>query len=225
MDKKNCIVIAAGGTGGHVFPSIGLANYLMKDYDIEIFTDERGIKYLNNHKNIKIKKITSSRVFSKNIIYFIIGIVKVFLSIIFSIILLIKLKPKLIIGMGGYSSFPVCLSGFFLKIPIFIYENNLVIGRANKILLPFSKKILVSTNSIQGIDNKYKNKISHIGFLLRDNILGLKNTNLEVTKNNLSILVIGGSQSAKVFGEQIPEVIEECNEKGIKFNVYHQCLE
>ncbi len=225
MDKKNCIVIAAGGTGGHVFPSIGLANYLMKDYDIEIFTDERGIKYLNNHKNIKIKKITSSRVFGKNIIYFIIGIVKVFLSIIFSVILLIKHKPKLIIGMGGYSSFPVCLSGFFLKIPIFIYENNLVIGRANKILLPFSKKILVSTNSIQGIDNKYKNKISHIGFLLRDNILGVKNTNLEVTNNNLSILVIGGSQSAKVFGEQIPKVIEECNKKGIKFNVYQQCLE
>ena len=225
MGKKNCIIIAAGGTGGHVFPSISLANYLMKDYDIEIFTDERGIKYLNNHKNIKIKKINSSRVFGKNIIYFTIGIVKVFLSIIFSIILLIKRKPKLIIGMGGYSSFPVCLSGFFLKIPIFIYENNLVIGRANKILLPFSKKILVSTNSIQGINIKYKNKISYIGFLLRDNILGVKNTNLEVTNNNLSILVIGGSQSAKVFGEQIPKVIEECNKKGIKFNVYQQCLE
>ena len=225
MNKKNCIVIAAGGTGGHVFPSISLANYLMKDYDIEIFTDERGIKYLNNHKNINVKKITSSRVFGKNIVYFIIGMVKVFLSIIFSIILLIKRKPKLIIGMGGYSSFPVCLSGFFLKIPVFIYENNLIIGRANKILLPFSKKILVSTNSIQGIDNKYKNKISHIGFLLRDNILGVKKTDLLVTKNNLSILVIGGSQSAKVFGEQIPEVIEECNKKGIKFNVYQQCLE
>ena len=84
---------------------------------------------------------------------------------------------------------------------------------------------MVSTNSIQGIDNKYKNKITHIGFLLRDNILGVKNTNLETTKNNLSILVIGGSQSAKVFGEQIPEVIEECNKKGIKFNVYQQCLE
>ena len=139
MNNKNCIVIAAGGTGGHVFPSIGLANYLKKAYGIEIFTDERGIKYFNNYKNIRIKKITSSRVFNKNIIYFIIGIIKVFLSIISSMILLIKLKPKLIIGMGGYSSFPVCLSGFFLKIPIFIYENNLVIGRANKILLPFSQ--------------------------------------------------------------------------------------
>ena len=87
------------------------------------------------------------------------------------------------------------------------------------------QKILVSTNSIQGIDKKYKNKISHIGFLLRENILGVKTINLDVSKNNLSILIIGGSQSAKVFGEQIPEVIEECIKKGIKFNVYQQCLE
>ena len=65
MDKKNCIVIAAGGTGGHVFPSIGLANYLMKDYDIEIFTDERCIKYLNNHKNIKIKKLIQAEFLAK----------------------------------------------------------------------------------------------------------------------------------------------------------------
>ena len=225
MNNKNCIVIAAGGTGGHVFLSIGLANYLKKDYDIEIVTDERGIKYFHNYKNIRTKKITSSRIFNKNIIYFIIGITKVFLSIISSMIFLIKLKPKLIIGMGGYSSFPVCLSGFFLKIPIFIYENNLVIGRANKILLPFSKKILVSTSNIQGINKKYKNKISHIGFLLRDNLLVERNINLEVTKNNLSVLIIGGSQSAKVFGEQIPEVIKECYKKRVKFNIYQQCLE
>ena len=65
--------------------------------------------------------------------------------------LLIKCKPKLIIGMGGYSSFPVCLSGFFLKIPIIIYETNLVLGRANKILLPFSKK----TYSISSQDTSF----------------------------------------------------------------------
>ena len=65
MDKKNCIVIAAGGTGGHVFPSICLANYLMKDYDIEIFTDERGTKYLNTHKNIKIKKLLQAEFLTK----------------------------------------------------------------------------------------------------------------------------------------------------------------
>ena len=225
MDNKNCIIIAAGGTGGHVFPSIGLANYLNKDYYVEIFTDERGIKYFDNYNKIKTRKITSSRVFNKNIIYFILGIIKVFLSIISSLKLLRKIKPKLIIGMGGYSSFPVCLSAYFLRIPIFIYENNLVIGRANKILLPFAKKILVSTKSIQGINKKYGHKINYIGFLLRNNILALRNKNLEIGKHNLSILVIGGSQSAKVFGEQIPEVMKICHKNAIKFNIFQQCLD
>ena len=56
------------------------------------------------------------------------GIIKIFLSTISSIILLNRSKPKLIVGMGGYASFSVCLAGGFLKIPIIIYENNLVIG-------------------------------------------------------------------------------------------------
>ena len=60
--------------------------------------------------------------------------------------------------MGGYSSFPVCLSGYLLKIPIIIYENNLVIGRANKFLLPLSKKILVSNESIGVLKKNIKIK-------------------------------------------------------------------
>ena len=61
MNIKNKIVIATGGTGGHVFPSISLANFLTNYYNIEIFTDERGLKYLKNDKNLKIKKIASSK--------------------------------------------------------------------------------------------------------------------------------------------------------------------
>ena len=75
-------------------------------------------------------------------------------SILRSFIFLYASRPNLVFGMGGYSSFPVCLSGYLLKIPIIIYENNLVIGRANKFLLPLSKKILVSNESIEGIKKK-----------------------------------------------------------------------
>ena len=225
MSTKNKIVIATGGTGGHVFPSISLANFLINDYNIEIFTDQRGLKYLENDKNFKIRKIASSRVFNKNIIYIFVGVIKVFLSTISSFILLIKSKPKLIVGMGGYASFSVCLAAYFLKIPIIIYENNLVIGRANKLLLPLVKKILVSTNSITGIKKKYNFKVSLTGFLLRNKIFNLKRNNTEIKQNNLSILIMGGSQSAKIFGEEIPKIIKKCHNFGIKFNIYQQCME
>ena len=225
MSGKNKIIIAAGGTGGHVIPAISLANFLKKNYGVEIFTDDRGIQYLESNQTLKIKKILSSKVSNKNIFYFIVGIIKLFLSIISSLKSLIKLKPKLIIGMGGYSSFAVCLSGYLLRIPILVYENNLVIGRANKFLLPFSKKILVSTNSVQGINAKYKSKIIFTGFFLRNNIFDIHQKRSINSNNELSILIMGGSQSAKVFGDEIPEIIKKCYANDIKFNVYQQCLD
>ena len=72
--------------------------------------------------------------------------------------------------MGGYSSFPICIAGFLLRIPIIIYENNLIIGRANKFLLPIVKKIMLSTKNTTGIDPKYNEKLFICGYILKDNI-------------------------------------------------------
>tara|TARA_Y100001970_G_scaffold178498_1_gene217358 strand:+ start:1174 stop:2265 length:1092 start_codon:yes stop_codon:yes gene_type:complete len=225
MKSKKIVVIATGGTGGHIFPSLSLAHYLCKEHEIEIFTDERGSKFLQNDQNFKIKKILSSQIFSRNIFFIINGFFKFFISIMLSLKLLINIKPKLIIGMGGYSSFPVCLSGYLLKIPIIIYENNLIIGRANKFLLPFSKKILVSNESIEGIKEKYKNKIFFTGYFIRDKIFKITKEKPIIDKRNLSVLIIGGSQSAKIFGDEIPKVIKKCHDKGISFNLFQQCLD
>ena len=224
-ENKKTIVIATGGTGGHIFPSVSLSSFLSDEYHVEFITDERGLKYLGSQKNLKVNVVSSSRIFSKSVFKIFISSIKIFFSIISSLKLLIKLKPKLVVGMGGYSSFAVCLSAYVLKIPILIYENNLVIGRANRFLLPLSKKILVSTENIEGIRKKYKNKIFFSGYLLRKEILDLKKKKSEINKKELSILIMGGSQSAKVFGEQLPEVIKKCTDNGIKFNIYQQCLD
>ena len=56
--------------------------------------------------------------------------------------------------MGGYSSFPICIAAYILKIKFIIYENNLIIGKANKILLPFAKKILVSYKDLESSSEK-----------------------------------------------------------------------
>ena len=76
-------------------------------------------------------------------------------------------RPQIVIGMGGYSSFPVCLAAFFLRVPVFIYENNLVIGRANRFLLPIARKILVSSKDIRGINFKNNKKVFFCGYLIR----------------------------------------------------------
>ena len=157
-DNKK-ILISTGGTGGHIFPSLSLAEFLKTNHKVEIVTDKRGLRYLSEYKQIKIKIINSDTVFKKNIFKVFIGIIKIIYSFVFSFFSMINSRPQLIIGMGGYSSFPICIAGYCLRIPILIYENNLVLGRANKTLLPLANKILVANKSIQGVNSKYSKKI------------------------------------------------------------------
>ena len=224
--EKKKILIATGGTGGHIFPSLSLADFLKKKYHVEIVTDKRGLKYLSNHEKINIRTINSDTIFGKNIFKLCLGVIKIILSIFFSIFSMIRLRPKLIIGMGGYSSFPVCVAGYCLRIPIIIYENNLIIGRTNKFILPIARKILVSSKNIEGVKSKYSNKIFVSGYLIRSKILNLKKENSQkVEKKILTILIMGGSQSAKIFGEILPNIMTKCFQNGINLRIYQQCLD
>ena len=91
--------------------------------------------------------------------------------------------------------------------------------------MPLSKKILVSNESIEGIKKKYKNKIFFTGYFIREKIFKIIKKKPLTNKENLSILIIGGSQSAKIFGDEIPKVIKKCRDEGIFFNLFQQCLD
>ena len=139
MIKKKKIIIATGGTGGHVFPALSLSEYLKNNFNIEIFSDKRGLKYFENKENIR--RVSAGTIFQKNLFKAILNLGKIIFSIIDSFFYLKKIKPDVVFGMGGYSSFPVCVASYLLKIPIIIYENNLILGRTNRVLLPLVKKI------------------------------------------------------------------------------------
>ena len=166
MIKKK-ILIATGGTGGHVFPAYSLANSLKGDYNVILTTDKRGLNYLKNYKNIAFKIIHSSPLIKKNFLSFLLFLIIIFFSIIKSLVYLILNRPAIVLGMGGYSSFPLCIAASILRIKFVIYENNLIIGKANKFLLPFAKKIFVSYKDLEGISDKYSNKVFQIGNLVR----------------------------------------------------------
>ena len=89
MTKKNKILIATGGTGGHIFPAYSLANYFIKNnYNVKITIDNRGLKYLKNHENLDLIKIPSSPLIKKNMLKFLFSLFVVFSSILKSLIFL-----------------------------------------------------------------------------------------------------------------------------------------
>ena len=224
--KKRKIVIATGGTGGHIFPAYSLARYFIeKKQPVEIVTDKRGFKYLQKYQDLNITINNSTTIFKKNIIKKIYSFIIILFSFFKGLIFLNKTKPKLVFGMGGYSSFPICLASKILKIPFIIYENNLITGKANKYLLPIAYKIFVAYPEVHGINKKYKSKIFLTGNILRKEIFDFNKDNKKLNNDILSILVLGGSQAAKAFGELLPNIFKKCLESGIKLKIYQQCTE
>ena len=226
MTKKK-ILIATGGTGGHIYPAYSLAKYLMnKNYFVEITTDNRGLKYLKDYKELNLINVNSSSLNKKSVLKFLLSLIIIAYTTVQSFFLLILKRPSIIFGMGGYSSFPICMAASILRIKFIIYENNLIIGKANKYLLPFAKKIFVSYNELEGISEKNKKKVYEIGNIIRKEILEF---NKDITKKNilneLKILVLGGSQAAKIFAEELPQTFEKLKNYKLPIKVFQQCQE
>ncbi len=224
MTKKIKALIVAGGTGGHVFPGINLASFLIeKNYNVKIITDKRGYKFFNENDKKNVSAFLSSPLIKKNFLFLIFSLLLIFISILRSLIFLLFYRPNIIFGMGGYASFPICIAAAILRIKFIIYENNLIIGRANKKLLPYAERILVSTKKLEGISSKYNFKITEVGNIINKRIINFSFIS-KTKKRELNILVLGGSQAAKIFAEILPKIFKECSEIGIPIKIIQQCL-
>ena len=172
MTKK--IIFSTGGTGGHIFPAINLMKHFFdKGYEVLLVTDTRGNSFIKNYSEFKSYILKSETLTNKNFFKKILSSLVIFYSIIRSIIILKKEKPDLIFGFGGYVSFPICFASKFFNIPLVIYENNMVLGRANKYLSLFSKKILVAKKITKNFPEKYKDKTYEVGPILNKNIINI----------------------------------------------------
>ena len=226
MTKKK-ILIATGGTGGHVFPAYSLASYLEnKDYKVKLTSDKRGLSYLKDYKRFNLISISSSPLLKNNIFNFLSSITAIVFSTIKSFFLLLIQRPAIVFGMGGYSSFPVCIAASILRIKFVIYENNLILGKANKYLLPFANKIFVAYKDLEGVSEKHKKKVIEIGNIVREQIINSTTYNLNFKNfDSIKILILGGSQAARVFADELPEIFVKLKKSKFSIKIYQQCQE
>tara|TARA_Y100000590_G_scaffold426594_1_gene535865 strand:- start:8246 stop:9325 length:1080 start_codon:yes stop_codon:yes gene_type:complete len=221
---KNKIIFSAGGTGGHIFPAINLMkHFYQKGYEVLLVTDKRGENFIKNHSEFKYYILKTSTTTNKNFLKKIVSSLIILYSLLKSFLFLKKEKPDLIFGLGGYVSFPICFVSKFLNLPLVIYENNMVLGRANRYLAWFSKKIFLSKNIIKYFPEKYKKKIHEVGPIINKNIINYKISEKQYNNENFSILVLGGSQGAKIFGEVIPSAIKLLKDEGYEIKIIQQC--
>jgi len=202
------ILISTGGSGGHVIPALNFYDHLKNDFDVSLYTDTRGAKYIP--KEIKKTIFDVKKIQEKKYLFFL----KIFflsISFVKSLIHLSRNKFDIVISTGGYMSLPIILAAAIFRKKIFLFEPNSIIGRSNKLLLRFSNKIFCYDKKLLGLNKKYIHKIVEISPIL-NRCFYKKNKN-ENNDDILRILIIGGSQASLFFSNNLKNEIVQISKK------------
>ena len=198
--KKKCVFVA-GGTGGHINAAISMAE-VFEDYETYFLSGTRYLDY-QLFKNLNVKHLNSSPLRTKNPFKFIVSIIrniKVFFEILsfYS-----KEKPDFAVGAGGYICGPTLLAGKLMGVPIFIIEQNAVMGLTNRLLSKVSDLVFTNFEVTKGFNNLNS---YCLGNPIRANIQFSKNT---VNEEEINILVFGGSLGATQINKAVQNLLKK----------------
>ncbi len=227
MSDKGLIVLAAGGTGGHVFPAEALARELQgRGYRLALLTDKRGDVYGGALGEMETHQVRAGGIAGKGPIAKLKSIVKLALGTLQARGLLKRLAPKAVVGFGGYASIPTMMAASLAGFPTVLHEQNAILGRANRLLASRVAAIAVSFPDNRGIPASAEAKVTHTGMPVRDAILKLRGTPYPSFTDNrpLEVMVLGGSQGARVLSDVIPDAVAKLSDElKARLHLTQQC--
>ncbi len=207
------ILFVAGGTGGHIYPAISVYNRLKEmsfgnDIDV-VFVSSKRKRELTIYSSYGIKpiQIDVAGIPRKISFELFVRLLKIFLSIFIALLIVVKLKPKLIFTTGGYIAFPFSVASFIMRVPLFIHEQNVKMGLANRVSSIFAKKIFVSwEETLQSLGGYLKGKSYLTGVPIRFKEYSESDVMTFRDKYNISfdkmvVLVLGGSLGSELLCE------------------------
>ena len=207
-------LISAAGTGGHVFPALEFGKECIKNnHEVIWIGTKTGIEKRVVPHNIKLLTIPMSGFRGKNLILKIFSLIGLIASIFKSIFYLQKNKIDYVVCFGGYISLPVGLSAWICRKPLFLHEQNAIIGTSNNALKKFSKIIFLGFS----INEPFTKKMMLVGNPIRQS-----KDSASVTQQHESprVYVTGGSQGSEFINKNIPKALNSLN---IPLEVKHQC--
>ncbi|MFQ5786520.1 MAG: undecaprenyldiphospho-muramoylpentapeptide beta-N-acetylglucosaminyltransferase [Thermodesulfobacteriota bacterium] len=214
------IIIAGGGTGGHIYPAISIADEILRrnPYNKILFIcTKNGFgsdKILN--EGYKLEYISSRGIVGKGLIESIVGATYAIKGVYDSFRIISKFKPNVVIGVGGYVSGPVVIATSLHFKPAVICEQNSIPGLTNRILAIFAKRVFATFDESKKYFPKVKTRV--LGNPIRNQILAVKKT--RKTKDRLIVLIFGGSQGAHKLNISLPKAFGILGRKDI--NIIHQ---
>lgn len=212
-ESDKVVFLATGGTGGHIMPAITIAKKLKKEgIRPIIIADEKYRKFKNLAEDIEFQIIQASSI-KKNPKAFFVSLFTIFRGFLRSLFLIAKYKPALVLGFGGYASFPILRAAKFKNIKIALHEQNSYMGKVNKVLSKNATFIATSYPETYGVKYEAMQNVEFTGNPIREEIKDLCDDKFAVPNfdkgDKLNILIVGGSGGARFMSKNISEALLE----------------
>lgn len=217
MTVNKRLMVMAGGTGGHVFPALAVANYLMqRGWQVRwLGTADRMEAQLVPKQGIEIDFIRISGIRGKGLLAWLLAPVRIVAAWHRAKILMKRFRPDVVLGMGGYVSGPGGLAAWSLGIPLVLHEQNGIAGLTNKWLAKIASKLMQAfPGTLDGADV--------VGNPLRESMLNVPPVSARFAERTgpVRVLVVGGSQGARILNQTLPQVAAQL---GGQVTIWHQC--
>lgn len=206
------VLLAAGGTGGHIFPAEALADALSKrGIKLAFVTDRRGAAYEGVLARLPTYRVAAGGLAGRSLKNGIVAVGCLVLGMFQAFLLLRRLRPAMVVGFGSYLSVPPLGVAQLLRISTVIHEQNAVLGRANKLLAVHATRIATAFVHVEGLSEDDEPRTTRTGNPVRPAITALSTEPYSEPKPQgpLNILVLGGSQGATVFADVVPAAITQ----------------
>jgi UDP-N-acetylglucosamine--N-acetylmuramyl-(pentapeptide) pyrophosphoryl-undecaprenol N-acetylglucosamine transferase len=205
------VLLAAGGTGGHLFPAEALAAVLARrGIAVDLATDDRAERYGRTFPARHVHLIASATVRGRNPVALAHAAARLGIGTMQALRLLARLRPSAVVGFGGYPTVPPLLAATLRRIPTLIHEQNAVMGRANRFLAPRVTAIATSLPGVLDREPKLNAKATYTGNPVRPAVIVAATTPYVAPEATgaMRLVVFGGSQGARIMAEIVPPAIE-----------------
>ena len=206
--KPAPVLVAAGGTGGHLFPAAALAGVLAeRGIPVHLATDRRAVQFGDAFSNGPIHVIASATVRSRNPLALALTAAALGYGFAQAWALIGRLRPAAVIGFGGYPTVPPVLAATWRGVPSLIHDANAVAGRANRLLAPRVNAIATTFPGVFSNAPELAAKATLTGNPVRSAVVAAAATPYDPPSDHLRLLVFGGSQGARILADIVPAAI------------------
>jgi UDP-N-acetylglucosamine--N-acetylmuramyl-(pentapeptide) pyrophosphoryl-undecaprenol N-acetylglucosamine transferase len=207
---SHSVMLAAGGTGGHLFPAFALAEELgRRGFAVDLVTDMRADRYDAGFPAREVYRVPSASPSGRSPLVLARAAWSLARGIAASLRLIGKVKPAAVVGFGGYPAFPPLVAARLVGVPTALHEQNAVLGRANRALARLVTAIATSFERTKFLDGRTKSKATVTGNPVRNLVVAWASPGYQPPPEGgpYNLLVFGGSQGARFFSDALPEAL------------------